>query len=126
MKSYSYLVPIWLQVFFRHGRIGLLGLLYLRRRLEEEALFPNRVGDTTILRLIHSRQNAFYESMLPMRWSAGADDWQQFSPKGFKTWLDIDIAHFKRICSGDADPQLTITHAYGAMKVTGRLPPVTA
>lgn len=120
MKSYSYLFPIWLQVLIRHGRIGLLSLLYLRQRLEEEALFPNRVGDTTILRLIHSRQNAWSESM---RWSAGPDDWQQFSPKGVKSWLHNDVAHFKRICAGDPDPQLTITHAYGAMKMSGRLSP---
>lgn len=119
MRKYSYLAPLLLQVFARHGRIGVLSLLYLRRRLDEEGLYPNQVGDTTILRLITSRQNAWYKSM---RWTAGPDDWKLHSPDGVKTWLDGDIRHFKRICAGDADPQLTITHAYGAMKLSNRLP----
>jgi len=56
-----------------------------------------------------------------MQWTAGPDDWKFHSPDGVKAWLDGDIWHFKRPCTGDADPQLSITHGYGAMKLSTRL-----
>ena len=118
-----YLLPTWLTVFFRYGRIGFLSLLYLRRRLEEEGLYPHPISDGTILALIRSRQEVWYK---PMRWTGGIDDDRMHSPEGVKTWLDMDICDFKNIIRlrEDLDDfrkgRLSHSHAIAALRRSNR------
>lgn len=118
MGARHFLTPTWLHVLGKHGRLGLLSLLYLRRRLEEAGLYPNRIGDTTILQLVQQRQSAWHK---PMRWDAGPDDWRMHSPEGVKTWLDRDLRDFKSLCAGEAGDRLAHSHAHAAMVRTGRM-----
>lgn len=123
MKSYSYLMPIWFQVLGRHGRLGLLSLLYLRRRLDNEGLYPAKVSDSTILCLIASRHSAWDK---PMKWDAGPADVNMFRPEGVKAWLDRDISDFKRLCGGEVDNQLSYCHAHAAMVHSNRMKSLSA
>lgn len=122
MSEPHFLVPIWLHAFIRHGRLGFLSLLYMRRRLEAAGLYPTRVGDSTILQLIRQRQEAWHK---PMRWNAGPDDYRMHSPEGVRTWLDRDLSDFKRLCAGETGDRLPISHAHAAMVRTGRMETLT-
>lgn len=117
-----FLIPVWLHVLGRNGRLGLLSLLYMRRRLEEIGLYPGRVGDSAIVQLIEQRQAAWHK---PMRWDAGEGDVAMRNPEGVKTWLNKDIHDFRRLCAGEVDPQLAHSHAHAAMVRTGRMKTLT-
>ena len=120
-----FLIPTWVYVFTRFGRVGFTALRYLRRQLDWMGLYPGLISNATLVELIRMRMGAWESGSVwkrPMKWNAGLQDRNMRNPEGIKTCFDWDIAEFEQIFKGNNDSYSVTGFAKSALIATGREP----